>query len=80
MSRINSLSWSQSTALKSVSLSSVYMKININNECLLVLSKQEDFFTSGEESILFQSWRDRWEQNGDSVSEVLVCVCVCVCV
>lgn len=72
MSRINNaLSQSQSTALKSVRLSSTNVKININNECLLILSEKEVLFTSEEEIIIFQSWRDSQEQNGDSVFDGL---------
>lgn len=47
------------------------MKININNECLLILSEKEVLFTSEEEIIIFQSWRDSREQNGDFVFDGL---------
>lgn len=72
MSRINSLSWSQSTALKSVSLSSVNVKININNECLLVLSKQEVLFTSEKKAFFFRAGETGRNRMGTLLLKVLI--------
>jgi hypothetical protein len=44
MLRIKFSPQSQSTSLKLACLSSVNVKININNECSLILSKDEKFY------------------------------------